>query len=314
MELSFSTDRLVVRAMTEADVPAVVAYRNDPAVAEHQDWELPVTAHDMPRSNRIIALGAEVVGDLYVSVDGRLATIGYTLAREHQRKGYAVEAVGAAVDHLFDNGVHRIEAMTDPKNFPSMVVLERVGFRYEGRKRQSTFVRGEWLDDELFGLVAPDRAEWLARPEPPAVVELAELTAETCIAVARLQSHKSQEQFLSPTWMSTQFNDEEERLTPWCRAVVADGVPVGFVMCAEPTPLHDEWYLWRFLIDRAHQRRGIGTRAMRALFEHLRSIGATALETSWVPERGGPAPFYRSLGFAETGDLEDDEVVARLLL
>ena len=34
----------------------------------------------------------------------------------------------------------------------------------------------------------------------------------------------------------------------------------------------------------------------------------------WVPEEGGPAEFYRRLGFRETGRVFDGEVVAELFV
>jgi diamine N-acetyltransferase len=41
-------------------------------------------------------------------------------------------------------------------------------------------------------------------------------------------------------------------------------------------------------------------------------MGATALEVSWEPGRGGPEPMYLRYGFVPTGDVEDGEIVARL--
>jgi diamine N-acetyltransferase len=43
--------------------------------------------------------------------------------------------------------------------------------------------------------------------------------------------------------------------------------------------------------------------------------GASELLTSYVPQEGGPAGFYRRLGFAPTGELDTNgEVIVRLLL
>ena len=101
---------------------------------------------------------------------------------------------------------------------------------------------------------------------------------------------------------------------PWYRAVEADGELVGFVMCAEVTDAHREPYLWRLLVDRRHQRRGIGGRIISLVIDHAREQGATTLLTSWSEGPGSPEPFYRRLGFEPTGEIEDDEIVARLHL
>jgi len=72
------------------------------------------------------------------------------------------------------------------------------------------------------------------------------------------------------------------------------------------------WYLWRFLIDRMHQRRGIGERAITLIVDEARRAGIDRMYTSFVDERGGPEPFYERLGFERTGRLVDGEIEAVL--
>ena len=75
------------------------------------------------------------------------------------------------------------------------------------------------------------------------------------------------------------------------------------------------YFLWRLLIDARHQCRGYGRAAMTHVIDVVRgSPGATELFTSVYPGEGGPAPFYRSLGFESTGEWFDDEEVFRLPL
>ena len=74
----------------------------------------------------------------------------------------------------------------------------------------------------------------------------------------------------------------------------------------------DRAYLWRLLVDRRHQGRGIGTTAIGQLCDLLRRQGCTRLVTSWVDGRGGPRGFYTRLGFVPTGRLVDGEVEAEL--
>jgi diamine N-acetyltransferase len=68
------------------------------------------------------------------------------------------------------------------------------------------------------------------------------------------------------------------------------------------------------MIDAAHQRRGYGRLALGLAFEHLRALGATELYTSWMPGDAGPEAYYLLLGFVPTGELDDDEIVARFVL
>lgn len=71
------------------------------------------------------------VGDLCfkgLNADGSVE-IGYGILDEQQGKGYATEAVGAAVLWaLRQPGVTRVEAETEPENLASQRVLEKCGF------------------------------------------------------------------------------------------------------------------------------------------------------------------------------------------
>lgn len=342
--LPHRTERLVLRAFRLEDAAALAAYRSEPEVARFQSWATPFTlamaerairsdaGRPVPGASTQIAIEHDdsVVGDVYVqlSADGAHALLGYTLAGARQGRGFAAEAVAAVVDHLLDDvGVHRIEATLDPGNVASAMVVERLGFRYEGRALSSVMVRGEWHDDDRYALLAEDRRAWRARPtSAPRDVVLIEIDDENAGAVARLATHPSQERFVSPMAASFRHALFPEHVdvgwpsstgatavvVPWLRAIVADDVISGFVMLTEPTAAHPEPFLWRLLIDRWHQRRGIGSRAHALVADRLRSLGCTSVATSWVEGRGSPEAFYRGLGYVATGERDDDEVVARL--
>ena len=338
--LPFETERLTVRAMRPSDAEALAAYRNDPGVARYQDWELPFTPQmarrliaamdgiSAPVPNEWVQMAIEdrdgaLVGDLavYVDTDVRVALIGYTLAAAHHGRGYATEAAGALVDRLFGVlGVHRVAATLDPENTASARLLERLGFRYEGRGRGAAYVRGGWADDDRYAILADERREWLLRPhEPPATVDLVEITRGNIGRVTALATHRSQQQFVATIQES--FIDaflpevvDGRPLVPWLRAIEADGDVVGFVMLAIRTDAHPEAFLWRFLVDARHQRRGIGRRALHRVAEHLLAGGDEVLQVSWVEGPGGPADFYLRLGFVPTGEIVDGETLAAIAL
>jgi RimJ/RimL family protein N-acetyltransferase len=341
-----SGNGLTLRAFIAADLPALIAYRNDPEVARYQDWPLPYTGEMADRNltpmgpiengwerNLAIEHDGRFVGDVYVHVDGDGTTgsIGYTLDPSATGQGIATRAAALVVDTLFAAGVHRIASWCDPENRASMRVLERLGFRHEGRTISSTFAHGQWLDDDRFALLDSDRVAWLHRPSTsPRSIELCEIDGndDSLVTISRLTTHRSQEWFVSP--MRSTFRDmaypevialdypssNEPALpvVPWSRSIVADGEVVGFVLVAAARPLgpHHEPYLWRFLVDRMHQRRGIGWRAMHLVVDAWRDLGHTTMLTSWVPDLPGtPEPFYLRFGFVPTGDIDDGEVVAR---
>ena len=98
----------------------------------------------------------------------------------------------------------------------------------------------------------------------------------------------------------------------WVRAVYAEDVPVGFVMLSDDDE-KPRYYLWRFMIDAKHQRRGIGREAMGLVHEYVRSRpGGYRIYLSYVPEDGGPEEFYKSLGYEDTGVEHDGELEAVL--
>jgi diamine N-acetyltransferase len=100
----------------------------------------------------------------------------------------------------------------------------------------------------------------------------------------------------------------------WFRAIHDDDTLVGFVMLYDPTlstaPEDSRFYLWRLMIDRAHQGRGHGRAAIERLVEHVRSRpAAAALHVSHVQGAAPLARFYQSIGFRYTGEVDDGELV-----
>lgn len=86
------------------------------------------------------------------------AELGYWIAPGARGNGYATAAARLAVRYAFDErGFHRVQARVFDWNEASARVLEKLGFREEGRLREHYYVDGEHVDARLFGLLA---AEW----------------------------------------------------------------------------------------------------------------------------------------------------------
>ena len=93
-----------------------------------------------------------------ISLVHRRAEIGYVLARSHWRRGIAQEALTIALAYAFDVlKLNRVEADTDPRNSPSIRLIEKLGFRREGTLRERWLVDGESQDSALYGLLRADR-------------------------------------------------------------------------------------------------------------------------------------------------------------
>jgi RimJ/RimL family protein N-acetyltransferase len=173
-----ATERLVLRRFRAADAEPLAAYRSDPEVARYQSWTAPVPIEEA----RAIVASLEqgdpelpgwfqfavehtgdraLIGDVGVDLheNRRQAEIGFSLAPAYQGRGFAAEAVRAVLDHLFRvRGLHKVSAECDARNIASARLLERVGFTREGLLREHTWIKGEWTDDLLYGVLAE---EWL---------------------------------------------------------------------------------------------------------------------------------------------------------
>lgn len=107
---------------------------------------------------------------------------------------------------------------------------------------------------------------------------------------------------------------------------VYDGeTPVGFLMigydCADwedaPRVAAGNYCLWRLMIDGRYQGRGYGRRAAELALDFIRTLPCGPADCCWLsylPENAAARALYHSLGFAENGEMEGDEVVAVLSL
>jgi RimJ/RimL family protein N-acetyltransferase len=179
-----ATERLVLRRFRESDAVTLAEYRSDPAVARYQSWSPPFSLEAARALTGHLAAGdpgrpgwfqyaVELtatrthIGDIGVNLheNRRQAEMGFTLAAAYQRRGFGVEMVSALLDHLFSvQGLHKVSAECDARNAASAALLARTGFVAEGRRRQHTWIKGEWTDDLLFGLLGADWLSSGARP------------------------------------------------------------------------------------------------------------------------------------------------------
>lgn len=169
--LEIKTKRLHLRPLQAADAEAVFRYRSDPEISRYQHWE-PADLSEAERfieNNTKLAPGHwlqlaiclndnhELIGDcgLHFPRDRDHETeLGISLAGEYQGIGYAAEALKAVIGHLFNElGKHRVYASVDPRNLPSVKLLERVGMRKEGHFKKSVWFKGAWADDLVYAVL-----------------------------------------------------------------------------------------------------------------------------------------------------------------
>lgn len=72
----------------------------------------------------------------------------------------------------------------------------------------------------------------------------------------------------------------------------------------------NEWWIIRFMIGGQHQRKGYGRAAMLKLIDVMRNQhGAGDIKISFVPTNTAARTLYASVGFEDTGTIEEGEVV-----
>ena len=92
-----------------------------------------------------------------------------------------------------------------------------------------------------------------------------------------------------------------------CRVVYLDDQPVGF-FAVDKGDRPGHVYIWRFMIDANHQRRGVGRRVIAKLMAELFADPAVdVVELTVVRNDGGPEPFYNKCGFRSMNECIDGE-------
>jgi diamine N-acetyltransferase len=139
-------------------------------------------------------------------------------------------------------------------------------------------------------------------------IEVVELTPDRRAACIALEVAPDQHRFVSP--VSDYLASCETPGSPWRPfAVLRDGTVVGFVMCATD-PADDSAWIGGLLIDLPYQRRGIGRAVVDLLVTRAAELGRSSA-LSYQPANEFAKALYSKAGFVETGETDDDEVVAR---
>ncbi len=88
----------------------------------------------------------------------RLAAVGYGVHGGIRGAGLAPTSVSSVLNSAFDcyPELRKIRAHTDPRNTASHRVLEKLGFALEGVLRKNQYVKGEFVDEAIYGLLRED--------------------------------------------------------------------------------------------------------------------------------------------------------------
>ena len=94
------------------------------------------------------------------SIESGQGEIGWSLHPDVQGRGLATEGAREVLRTGFETlKLHRIVAGADPRNGASLRVMEKLGMRKEAELMEMAFVKGEWIDEVIYAILA---GEWEA--------------------------------------------------------------------------------------------------------------------------------------------------------
>lgn len=161
------------------------------------------------------------------------------------------------------------------------------------------------------------------------MLELHTIDNDNFAAVLRLEVADGQDEFVASnlyTLAEAYVALTTGEFVPMPYAISEDGTLVGFMgMAYVPVGAPSasgrrtgSYEMYRFMIDKQFQGRGLGRTALGKAIQLLRSqpLGpATHIETSFVPGNEVARHLYLALGFTETGETDEDgELIAVLTL
>lgn len=144
---------------TLGDVKKQVSWLNDKTLMQYSEqrhrhhtvisqWEY-IDSFRLPSEFRVVAAGGEMVGTITAHVDkhNKVADMGILIG-EKQGQGYGTEAWIAMMEHLFGNGVRKVEAGCMEYNTGMMSIFEKSGMHREGCKSHHFITEFSFGEDE----------------------------------------------------------------------------------------------------------------------------------------------------------------------
>ncbi len=170
-ENAISTRRVFLRPWKMEDAEDLFEYARDPQVGPNAGWEPHETKEesraviqlftDPEKPAMVFAMedreSGRVIGSVGIEPDVRrpgvekALSLGYALSRSYWGKGLMTEACEAVIDYVFQTRQAKILSITHyPENDRSRRVIEKCGFRFEGRLSQATVLYNGDVRDLCF--------------------------------------------------------------------------------------------------------------------------------------------------------------------
>ena len=167
------TKRLILRQVQYYNIEPMHKMRSDSQSMQYMDTEVPQSLNDTQKKFEqeleSFSKGDSVYWALILKKTNEFiggagfwrlikehfrAEIGYQLLPDYWRKGYSFEALKSIIQFGFEKmGLHSIEGNINPKNVPSIKLLEKLGFKQEAYFKENFYYNGKFLDSAIFSLI-----------------------------------------------------------------------------------------------------------------------------------------------------------------
>ena len=132
-------------------------------------------------------------------------------------------------------------------------------------------------------------------------VKIIELDSENWYDCCELEVSKDQAKYMEPNAVSIAQSKFEPSLKPY--AIYADDKVVGFLMYNSVPEELDGYWIYRIMVDKAFQGRGIGKAASKLMLDEMaKLLHAEKIVVGYHPENLNAHNLYASLGFTDNGD------------
>ena len=144
MPIPFETERCRIRPFEESDLEAFMSYRNNLDWMQFQGFKgkkyleykaallmQPIFSNGVQLAVVLRQTG-ELLGDLYLKLEKNTAWIGYTIAPQFARQGFAFEVVTQLLLELKQAGLTLVKAEVEEQNLASIALLKKLEFTQFG--------------------------------------------------------------------------------------------------------------------------------------------------------------------------------------
>ncbi len=163
------TDRIVLRQITDADLPSIFKGLSDQEIVKHYEVSFQTEEETKEQMQWYANLEKNETGIWWAvcSKDGgrflgtgglcdlsrehKKAEIGFWLLQENWGKGYMSEAMKLIQKYAFNHmELHRIEGYVESDNFKCKKAIEKLQYTHEGTMRDCEFKNGKFISVDVY--------------------------------------------------------------------------------------------------------------------------------------------------------------------